>query len=124
MRRRATKNPRLDLSALDFPGTVRGAEARLPFLERSNGTIAMKAVNGGGGAPDLPGDWRNLVVFCASTPWDGTAPTSTSRSGSPAGRRSCTSIRHLLRGLARRHRESAPALEGPRLRLLGERLAG
>jgi teichuronic acid biosynthesis glycosyltransferase TuaH len=87
----------------------------------------MGVVNGSRADPvgaTFPGDWRNLVVFCAATPWDGNRfpdQHMAERLTRWAPVLYVDPPRSVL--AARRHRESAAALEGPRLRPLGTRLA-
>jgi teichuronic acid biosynthesis glycosyltransferase TuaH len=86
----------------------------------------MGAVNGRvAAAPGrLPGDWRNLVVFCASTPWDGNRFPDQHIAERLTRWAPVLYVDPPLSVLSgRRHRETAAALEGPRLRLIGDRLA-
>ena len=86
----------------------------------------MGAVNGGTAAPadGLAGDWRNLVVFCASTPWDGNRFPDQHIAERLTRWAPVLYVDPPLSVLSgRRHPESAAALERPRLRALDERLA-
>ena len=86
----------------------------------------MGTVNGQVAAASAPlrGDWRNLVVFCASTPWDGNRFPDQHIAERLTRWAPVLYVDPPLSVLsAHRHRESAAALEGPRLRLLDQRLA-